>query len=328
MAGNLPTATPEPSGDKQPSAGNPSDAGQGANSRFPPSKRVEFAGALGLVVWVWSEMIETHEASKLCIQLLILVIFYVPVCYYTYRWIDSARTKRRISSARIGKNLFYILSVVTAIVAYRNTFSPTFSIVPREQYVEMKTPRHFIEWNINSRVILSPINVIMLAQFTNLRDRAMEINSYQFEGRTTNGTWEIMPTIDIKAGSMVSFVGTNWGTQGFGIVLGPVKEGDVVATTFGDDVFPEILNGKTITSGGTVVGVIFLEGPKQGFDGTIRCRIRDAVDREFVELVSPLQQTKPLQTTIPMAVNIGPGIPDKEDIKKLPVVPWSQEWKY
>ena len=65
-----------------------------------------------------------------------------------------------------------------------------------------------------NRVVLSPINVIMLAQFTNLRDEAMAVNSYQFEGRTTNGNWEIMPTIDIKAGSMISFVGTNLRLRG------------------------------------------------------------------------------------------------------------------
>jgi len=342
MANGLPSMTPEPGGNQQTAANNssdeadgkpnemlqPSDVGKGKKSTFPPSKRVEFAGALGLVVWVWSEMMVTHAASKLCVQWLILVILYVPVCYYAYRWIDSARTQRRISSVRIGKALFFFLFFITAIVAYRNTFSPAFSIIPREQYVEMKTPRHFIKWNINNRIILSPINVIMLAQFTNLRDKGMNINSYQFEGRTTNGPWEIMPTIDIKMGSMISFVGTNWGTQGFGIILGPVKEGDITITSFGDEVFPEVLFRKTIASGETVPGIIFLEGPKHGFDGTIRCRIQDAVDGEFVELVSPLSGKQFFQTTIPMGVGQSPAIPDSEDIKKLPIVSWSQEWRY
>lgn len=321
MPEGLPSATPEPSGNQQAAAGDPTDKHNQfpyrKKSTFPPSKRVEFAAALGLVVWVWSEMMETHDVSKLCVQWLILAIFYVPVCYYIYRWLNSRR---------LGKWLFVILALVTAAFAYRNTFSPAFSIVPRVQYVEMKTPRHFLKWDINNRVVLSPINVIMFAQFTNLRDKAMIINSYQFEGRTTNNTWEVMPTIDIQLGSMISFVGTNWGTQGFGIVLGPVKEGDVTTTSFGDDVFPEVLFGKTIASGGTVNGIVFLEGPKHGFDGTIRCRIRDAVDREFVELVSPLQKTNYLHTMIPMAS--GPGglsVPQSEDIKKLPVVLWSQE---
>jgi hypothetical protein len=95
----------------------------------------------------------------------------------------------------------------------------------------------------------------MLAQFTNLRDEGMAINSYQFEGRTTNGNWEIMPTIDIKMGSMISFFGTNWGKQGFGSILGPAKEGDIFLTPFGDDVFPEILSGKTIAPGESVSGI-------------------------------------------------------------------------
>jgi hypothetical protein len=322
MSNELPSAPLEPSGDKQSAAGNSSDKhGQFPNrkkSTFPPSKRVEFAAALGLVVWVWSEMMVTHDVSKLCVQWLILAIFYVPVCYYIYRWLNSRR---------IGKWLFVILALVTAAFAYQNTFSPAFSIVPRAQYVEMKTPRHFLMWNINNRVILSPINVILFAQFTNLRDEGITINSYQFEGRTTNGTWEIMPTIDMKYGSMISFAGTNWGKQGFGIVLGPVKEGDVFTTSYGDDVFPEVLYGKNIESGGTVTGIIFLEGPKHGFDGTIRCRLRDAVDREFVELVSPLQETNFLNTRIPMASTPGAlPYPQSENIKNLPVVPWSHEW--
>lgn len=338
---NLPSTAPEPGGGEQPTAGSPSDEadgnpnemlqpsnpGNGKNSNFPPSARVEFAGALGLVVWVWSEMMVTHEASKLCVQWLILVIFYVPVCYYTYRWIDSVRTKRRISSARIGKALFFILCFVTAVFAYRNTFSPAFSIIPRQQYVEMKTPRHFIKWNSGGREILSPINVIMLAQFTNLRDKAMQIDSYQFEGRTTNGTWEIMPTIDMMPGNMISFVGTNWGTQGFGMIFGRAKEGDIATTSFGDNVFPEILAGKIIAAGGTVSGVVFLEGPKHGFDGTMRCRIQDAVDKEFVELVSPIQKPERFQTIV-WRESMNSGMLDAEDIKKLTIVPWSQEWSY
>lgn len=330
MADNLPSTAPEPSGDKQPAAPGssqksdglpeeklaPSNSGKRKKSRFPNSKRVEFAAALGLVIWVWSEMIETHDASKLFVQWLIITIFYIPVCYYISKWRNSAR---------IGHGLFYILSFATAGFAYQNAFSPAFSIIQREQYVETITPRHFLLWDINGRKILSPINVIILAQFTNLRDKAMTINSYQFEGRTTNNAWEIMPTIDIKLGRMVSFVGTNWGAQGFGMILGPVKEGDVVATSFGDEMFPEILSGKIIDSGGTVPGCIFLESPKHGFDGTMRCRIRDATDQEFVELVSPLQSKTPLKTTIQIGVNMGIGMREAEDIKKLPIVPWSHE---
>jgi hypothetical protein len=333
MADELPSSTPEPSGNQQAATPNPRqerdgfpkknlappNSGERKKSRFPNSKRVEFAAALGLVVWVWSEMMGTHDISKLCIQWVIIAIFDVPVCYYFSKWINSAR---------FGHILFFLLCFVTAAFAYRNTFSPAFSIVPRAQYIEMKTPRHFLKWNMNGRVILSPINVIMLAQFTNLRDEGMAINSYQFEGKTTNGTWEIMPSIDMKYGSMISFAGTNWGNQGWGILLGPVKEGDVFIQSFGDNVFPEILFGKTIASGETVSGIIFLEGPKHGFDGAIRCRIRDSVDREFLELVSPVQEKPFLQTTIP----IGPGepgaMPEHEDIKNLPIVPFSHEWGY
>jgi hypothetical protein len=322
MADNLPSTPLEPSGGEQCAATNSGEKQKQfpkrKRSTFPPSKRVEFAAALGLVVWVWSEMIETHGVSKLCVQWLILAIFYVPVCYFIYRWLNSPW---------IGKSLFVVLALVTAGLAYRNTFSPAFSIIPREQYVEMKTPRHFIKWNMNNRVILSPINVILLAQFTNLRDEGMTINSYQFEGRTTNGTWEIMPTIDIKMGSMITFLGTNWGKQGFGIYLGPAKEGDKAQTYFGDSVFPEVLFGKTIASGESVAGVIFLEGTKHGFDGNIRCRIRDSIDREFVESVSPLQGKQWLKTTVQFGINQPGGLPYSEEVTNLPVIPYSQEWQ-
>ena len=97
MSDKLPSVPPEPCGNQQPAAKpsghkedkkpnevlQPSDTSNGKNSTFPPSARVEFAGALGLVVWVWSEMMDTHDVKKLSIQFLILAIFYVPVCYYT-----------------------------------------------------------------------------------------------------------------------------------------------------------------------------------------------------------------------------------------------------
>jgi hypothetical protein len=332
MADDLPSAIPaETGGDKQATSNKPGGGGESLpaerlapgntgkrkRSRFPPSKRVDFAAGLGLVVWVWSEMMATHEPSKLCVQWLIIVIFYIPVCYYISRW---------RSSASLGWVLFSILSVITAVFAYSNTFSPAFSIIPRVRYAETKTPRHFLLWNINGREILSPINVIMAAQFTNLRDKAMTVNSYQFEGRTTNNTWETMPTMDIKMGRVVSFVGTNWGPNGFGIFLGPAKEGDVYTSSFGDNVFPEVLNERIIAPGGTVPGVFFLEAPQHGFDGAMRCRIRDSTDKEFVEMVSPLRGTNFLQTTLRWGSGESLGIPEQKDIKALPIVPWSREW--
>jgi hypothetical protein len=333
MADDLPSVIPsEIGGDKQATTNEPCGEGESLpaerlapgnigkrkRSRFPASKRVDFAAALGLVVWVWSEMLVTHEPSKLCVQWLIIVIFYVPVCYYVSRWRNSAP---------LGYALFCILSVVTAAFAYSNTLSPAFSIIPRVRYVETKTPRHFLLWHPNGREILSPINVIMAAQFTNLRDQAMTINSYQFEGRTTNGNWETMPTIDIKLGIVISFFGTNWGTNGFGIVIGPVKEGDVVTSSFGDNIFPKVLNGRVVAPGETVPGALFLESPQHGFDGTMRCRIRDSTDKEFVATVSPLRGANSLQTPLEWGSGESLGLPAHKDIKSLPIIPWSHEWR-
>jgi hypothetical protein len=150
----------------------------------------------------------------------------------------------------------------------------------------------------------------------------MTVNSYQFEGHTTNKTWEVMPTIDVKFGQVVMFYGTNWGSHYFGVTMG-MPEGATMAFQFGEDVFPSILDGKAIGPGVTVSGFIFLEAPKYGFDGTMRCRIRDAIDDEFVELVKPLQASNDLNTY----THAGQGtawIPPQVDISKLPVLRYSE----
>jgi hypothetical protein len=197
-----------------------------------------------------------------------------------------------------------------------------FSIIPRENYVEMKTPRYFLSWLPNQRRTLSPINVLMFAQFTNLRHDYMTINSYQFEGRTTNGNWEIMPAIDITAGHVTWFYGTNWGYNGFGITL-KFEEGAALTAGFGDDIFPSILNGKTIGPHQTLSGYFFLEGPKHSFDGTMRCRVIDSTDNEFVEIVKPTQATNYLKTF----VQNGGGMSmerESEDVSKAPIIRYSE----
>lgn len=214
--------------------------------------------------------------------------------------------------------------------------APSFKIIPRLEYIEMKTPRHFLMWNINGRYILSPINVIMLVQLTNFRDKPMKVNSYQFEGKTTNNTWEIMPTINMESGGnrIISFVGTNWGTNGFGIILGPAKEGDVYYYRFEKDenIFPNVLSGKTIEPGGVVDGFVFLEGPKHGFNGQMRCRILDATDNEFTEIVESANSSNYLKTSfvptigtleLPYKAMFG----EPEDVKKLDIIRYSEEWK-
>jgi hypothetical protein len=154
------------------------------------------------------------------------------------------------------------------------------------------------------------------------RDKALTINSYQFERQTTNNTWELMPTIDVKDGTPIGMVGTNWGTNGLGIVLGPVKEGDAVDCRLGTETFPEAFNGKITVPGGTIAGTFLLEGPKHGIGGSIRCRIKDSTDHEFVALVSQDHATN-LQTILPWQSGIL-GVPLGEDAKNIPIIPWSK----
>jgi hypothetical protein len=242
------------------------------------------------------------------------------------------------SFRRFGLRFWFVLALAFCLICFlawsvcfkKPEQSTAFKIIPREMYVETKTPRHFLMWDANGRFIPSPINVIMLAQFTNLRHKAMDVNSYQFEGRATNGLWEIMPTLDTKYGSVISFFGTNWGPNGFGIIFGSAKEGDVCDANFGDDVFPKMITGNTMQSGASLEGFFFLESPKHGFDGTMRCRVQTGADEEFLELVSPLND-KQLNTPLPKnhsggGVLYGRTNPSSDEIKKMPVVPYSKEW--
>jgi hypothetical protein len=335
MSENLPSSVPpDPSGNNAPPADNPgnerhnlpeeklnpAESKKRTKSRFPNSKRVEFTVSLGLVLWVFSEMLDTHEALKLAAQAIIITVFCISVCYYLSKWTGSPR---------LAYGIWFLSVAVTIIFACRNSISPSFIIILSEKYIEMKTPRYFLLQNVNNRYIRSPINVILMAQFTNLRDKALAINSYQFEGWATNGVWEIMPTIDIQSGTPVAFIGKKWGTNGIGIVLGPVKEGDVVYSRFDGDFFPEALNGKIIVPGGQVAGTFFLEGPKDGFNGKIRCRIKDSADHEFTEMVS-VSKAKYLENIMqgPSGpLGVAQWLPKDVDIKNVPVVPWSKRFK-
>ncbi|MGZ4973533.1 MAG: hypothetical protein ACXWDN_12300, partial [Limisphaerales bacterium] len=246
-----PSAPIKDRGDMKPLTNQSASEPSKKRSRFPTSKRVEFVGALGLVIWVLSELMATHDGSKLIVQWLIISLFLVPVCYYISKWVRNSAA---------GHLLYYPLIVIVAVIAYLNSLTPAFSVVAEEWYFETKNPRHFLYWNINNRHVRSPINGLMLVHFTNLRDKAMSVSSYQFEGRTKSNTWEVLPSMDVSGLPMASYVGKKWGTNGFrGLILGPINDGDTFVNTFGDDVFPKTFRGRIIAPGATVLGYAFLE---------------------------------------------------------------------
>jgi hypothetical protein len=121
---------------------------------------------------------------------------------------------------------------------------------------------------------------------------------------------------------MVWFYGTNWGTTGFGTTL-RFEEGAMLTSQFGEAVFPSLLNGRSIGPGVTVAGQIFLEAPKHGFDGAMRCRVIDGTDGEFLELVKPVQATNYLDTWLPSGAGEA-QFRETEDLTRFPIVRFSE----
>ena len=190
---------------------------------------------------------------------------------------------------------------------------PAFSFVPMEKYVELKNPRYLLSWLYGSpdNRILSPINIEMYADFTNLKDTPLTIKSYQFEGQTPNGEWEILPTIDIKDGRLDFLSNTNFDLKQM-----------VFLVDCGSNVFPSILDDREIRAGETITGSVFLEAPTNWFGGSIRLRIRDGTDTDYVEEIKPTREmTNYLNAVIQ---NEGRSLSrETEDISKCPIIRYS-----
>src|SRR6267142_5072868 len=269
------SATKEPSSDSSTVAVEKHSHSEKASKFHNVSLWIE---AIGIAIWI---AVDFFRGGPIVISIFLWIAVTAVLFAIAQRAIEHeiCRNKWVVWSAYLT-----VILGLGPLRIFRPNHETAFSIIPRLKYVELKTPRYYLIWN-NGQPVRSPIHVCMLAQFTNFRAKAMMINSYQFEGRTTNGTWEAMTTINPRLGHIGWFFGTNWGDSYFAEVMLRFEEGAMLLSDYGDGVFPSVLNGKSIPAGATVTGNVFLEAPKHGFDGTIRCRVVDATDGEFVELV-------------------------------------------
>ena len=196
-----------------------------------------------------------------------------------------------------GKNLWVVWSVVVILLVLvagaffsRNRERATmiqerFSFIPRETSILVDRPRCWLVWNNGERVA-SPVHVTIFAQFTNPRATPLTVNSYQFEGRTRKGEWVVMPSVDIRIGRLFFLMNTNSDFR------------RAVRIDCGPNVFPAALQGKALDAGQTITGWCFLESPTSDFDGTLRLRVKDATDAEYVQPLKSGGETNFLETTI------------------------------
>jgi hypothetical protein len=203
---------------------------------------------------------------------------------------------------------YLIMCFIILIAKPSGTPQHQFSFMIFHKQIEMKQPIHFLVWDASSSTngVRAPIQIMMWARFVNLNNRPLTIDWYQFEGKATNGTWEIMPTIDTANG---------WVVMTGNIRVDP-----------GENVFPEIIYNKTINYGQTISGWVFLEAPKHGFDGTMRLRIRDSIGAEYVEMVGDDEEKSQLDTRTE-AVESYRILPFNEDIGKYKTVTYSDFFK-
>jgi hypothetical protein len=288
MAEEQSTPPPAPliSGDKQ------TDNKQAGAEKDPEQDKasavVELIVSIALVFWVFSEILEAHEFKKLMVLAAVDCMFMIGVGHALYKLSKSIKT------ASIS---WVSTAILVAVVVYGNLNSPAFKIVPRGIFVSKEKPYHFISWRPNGVHVISPIEVEMRIEFTNLREKAMTVNSLQFEGKLANGKWEVMPIVITETGPMIWFTGTNWIYNGIGKPVTLASNTVVLMKELGKTTFPYLLNGRMINSGETIIGEIFLELPKDGFTGQMRCRLIDSLDGELLENVSAVTQERALSNS-------------------------------
>lgn len=169
---------------------------------------------------------------------------------------------------------------------------------------------HFLLWNNGGT--LSPIDVQMIVRIINLKDFPLMIRQFQFESKTTDGNWAIMPIIDPRYGKLV--------------IRGGDYYGEFDPSQYGfPNFFPIALINKSLESRVPVTAWLLLEKTNRGPVETIRMRIRAADGKEYIEPVEMMDQTNRLQT-LAESVDL-PGIgyrPAAESLRNLPILPHSE----
>jgi hypothetical protein len=154
---------------------------------------------------------------------------------------------------------------------------------------------------------LSPINMAIYVQFTNLKNYPLTIDSYSIETKTAAGSWQIFPDVDVRTGTLV-----------MGLELWHVIPVDIT------DAFISVAQNGSIAPRQTIYGWIFLVYPK-GFDGNTRDARFHMLDTAGNEYIEPLNLTtgSSLNTTLQNpAIIFKPG--QAMDVSRLPITPYAE----
>jgi hypothetical protein len=168
----------------------------------------------------------------------------------------------------------------------------------------------FLLWEYKTKA-LTPINIEMLIQLVNLKSDPLKIYSCQFEGKNTNGNWEIFPMIDRRYGDLAVHDGNYWGVQN------PNENPDPYKTYF-----PAVLDNKILGSE-PITGYVLLEIPKDAVADSLRLRLFVAGDLEIAENINLHAETNHLQTQLHDSLPMTTYRPATNNMSEIPIVPYS-----
>jgi hypothetical protein len=170
--------------------------------------------------------------------------------------------------------------------------------------------RNFLLWEYKTKA-LTPVNIEMLIQLVNLKSDPLKIYSCQFEGKNTNGNWEVFPMIDRRYGDLVIHDGDYWGVQN------PSENSDPYKTYF-----PAMLDNKTLSSE-PITGYVLLEVPKDALADSLRLRLFVAGNSEIVGNMNLHAETNHLQVQLHDLLPVITYRPATNYMSEIPIVPYS-----
>jgi hypothetical protein len=145
-----------------------------------------------------------------------------------------------------------------------------FSVVRRAHWISDSRDKKPNFWFVSDGGdVVYPIHNAMHAAFTNLKPYPVTIDYYTVESEISPGKWNTMPRVEARTGTL--YIGDMKGAGAFKIVRGGIFDSEI--------------EGKAVPSQETVLGMIFLETPKEGIGTKWRMRVRNTRGEEFTEEV-------------------------------------------
>lgn len=181
-----------------------------------------------------------------------------------------------------------------------------FSVISYAPIVQLNKPEYWYAWYddgmATNPTVKSAINIILMADVTN-GDRPFTVRFYEFKGKTTDGRWVVLPSVDTSYGKIVR------PTPGWNQLI-----------SYGPNVLPAAISGKTFAAGETLPTWVFLEAPTN-FAGPIRFIAKDSTGKSFVQdVIHADEKSIPETSVMPFNtfLSVGP------DISKARTVPTSK----